>query len=158
MTVTYTDEQIAMLIKERKQLPEGWREKMVLRPKHGHKEYDLDILGEHGTLFRLKLRQSMKNLSNFSAILAVVRHPKIKDIFLLLRYNGQHAPHTNHIEGSFVDGCHIHRATERYQKRGFDEETYAEATNRYIDLDGAQNCLFEDAGFDLPPGPQSRLL
>ena len=156
MTVTYTDKQIAMLIKERKQLPEGWRKQMKLRPKDGHKEYDLDIPGEHGNMFRLKLRQNTKNLANFSAILAV-RVPKSNNFFRLLRYNGHHAPHTNRIEGNIIDGYHIHRATERYQKLGSHEDTYAEATNRYIDLEGALNCLLEDTGFDLPPDPQSRL-
>ena len=46
MTVTYTDNKIAMLIRERKLLSEGWRNRMKLRPKRRHKERDLSVTGE----------------------------------------------------------------------------------------------------------------
>lgn len=157
MDIKYTDKEINKLINERKSLPEDWREQLNLRRKGGHKEYDLDIEGEYGNMFRLKLRQSVERPYNFSAILAVLRRPRSNDFFRLLRYNGLHAPHTNPIEGNSFDGYHIHRATERYQKRGFDEDTYAEVTDRYDDLEGALNCLLEDAGFDIPSEPQSSL-
>ena len=156
MDIKYTDDEIIKLINERKSLPGGWREQMKLRRKEGHKEYDLDIFSELGNMFRLKLRQSAEKPLNFSAILAV-RQPKFRGFFRLLRYNGLHAPHTNRIEGNVIDGYHIHMATERYQKRGFDEDTYAEATDRYVDLEGALICLLEDAGFALPSDPQLHL-
>jgi hypothetical protein len=158
MDAKYTDEKINKLIAERKSLHSGWREQLKLRRKDGHKEYDLDILGEHGNMFRLKLRQSVEKPFNFSAILTVLRRPKSSSFFRLLRYNGLHAPHTNPIEGNEIDGYHIHRATERYQKRGFDEDTYTELTDRYVDLEGALICLLEDAGFDIPSEPQLLLL
>ena len=41
-------------------------------------------------------------------------------------------------------------ATERYQKIGFDEDTFAEETNRYSDFEGAIQCLIQDANFELP--------
>ncbi|MDE0397110.1 MAG: hypothetical protein OXL96_04825 [Candidatus Poribacteria bacterium] len=47
-------------------------------------------------------------------------------------------------------GYHIHFATERYQERGYDEETYAEETDRYNNLEGALQCLIQDANFELP--------
>lgn len=34
--------------------------------------------------------------------------------------------------------------------RGYDEETYAEETDRYNNLEGALQCLIQDAGFELP--------
>jgi hypothetical protein len=41
-----------------------------------------------------------------------------------------------------VTGFHVHVATERYQAAGFKEDSYAEATNSYIDLPGAiDTCL-----------------
>lgn len=157
MDIKYTDKEIDKLIEERKALQEGWRKQLKLRRKGGHKEYDLDIDGEHGNMFRLKLRQSVKKPFNFSAILTVRQQPKSSEFFRLLRYNGLHAPHTNPIDGNIIDDYHIHKATERYQERGFDEDTYAEVTDRYDDLEGALNCLLEDAGFYIPSEPQSSL-
>ena len=33
---------------------------------------------------------------------------------------------------------------------GYDEDTYAEETDRYNNLEGALQCLIQDAGFELP--------
>lgn len=157
MDVKYTDVEIDTLIQERKPLPEHWRAQLNWQNKAGHKECELDIPGEQGNMFRLILRQNTKKLSNFSAILAV-RQPRPSKFFRLLRYNGLHAPHTNRIENNIIDDFHIHRATERYQMRGFAEDAYAEITNRYYDLEGALNCLLEDAGFYPLLESHSRLL
>ena len=157
MDIKYTDKEIDQLIKERKSVPEGWREQIKLSRKGGHREYDLDIQGEYGNMFRLKLRQSVERTLNFSAILAVLRRQKSNEFFRLLRYNGIHAPHTNPIEGNSFDAYHIHRATERYQKsENKKEDKYAEVTTRYGDFSGALDCLIEDAGF--PSEPQLSLL
>ena len=45
-------------------------------------------------------------------------------------------------------------ATERYQEIGAREDAYAEVTDRYDNLEGALDCLFDDAGFDVPPKSQ----
>ncbi len=45
---------------------------------------------------------------------------------------------------------HIHRATERYQDRGMEEEAYAEATDRFNNFDSALVCLLEDGNFNVP--------
>ena len=71
-------------------------------------------------------------------------------IFRLLRYNGRSHPHTNTIEGDRFYDFHIHKATERYQKKGQKEESYAEVTDRYRDLDGASICMIKDAEFEDP--------
>ena len=154
MTVTYTDGEIAALIGERKRLPAGWRERMRPRPKRGHREADLRVDGDSGSEFRLITRQSAHASLDFSVILGV-RVPRSNLIFRLLRYNGRSHRHTNAIEGDGFYDFHIHRATERYQERGAKEESYAETTERYRDLDGALDCMIEDAGFD---DPQPRLL
>ena len=49
-------------------------------------------------------------------------------------------------------------ATERYQEIGAREDAYAEVTDRYSDLDGARECLFRDAAFDVPPEEQLSFL
>ncbi len=49
-------------------------------------------------------------------------------------------------------------ATERYQEIGAREDAYAEVTDRYHNLDGALRCLFDDAGFDVPPETQLSFL
>ena len=36
------------------------------------------------------------------------------------------------------------------RRRGYDEETYAEETDRYNNLEGALQCLIQDANFEFP--------
>jgi len=73
----------------------------------------------------------------------------------LRRYNGPHE-HTNSIEGTTLNDFHFHTATERYQKLGAKEDSFAEVTSRHWNLDSAIKCLLEDCGFDpLPPSPQT---
>ncbi len=55
-------------------------------------------------------------------------------------------------EQTFYD-FHIHMATERYQRTGNREDTYAEPTDRYSDMEGAFTCLLADCGFVVPPPP-----
>ena len=156
MTVTYTDKQIAMLIKERKQLSPDWRKKLRLRPKRGHKESNLDFSGESGNGFRLILRNNSINSLDFSVILAV-RVSQTNRFFRLRRYNGKSHEHTNSIEKETFYDFHIHTATERYQVlENKKEDKYAEVTNRYGNFIGALDCLIEDAGF--PTDPQLSLL
>jgi hypothetical protein len=53
LTILLTDAEIAALISEPKQLESGFRSKLQLRPKQGHKERELDITGATGSEFRL---------------------------------------------------------------------------------------------------------
>ena len=143
MYVKYTDQQIAELITERKVLPDDWRIQL-------NKHNNLYIIGENRNRFRLITNQNEKYLSDFSVILAVI-NPKTGATFRICRYNGMpKRPHNNKIEKQKIYGYHIHFATERYQKRGYDEETYAEETDRYNNLEGALQCLIQDANFELP--------
>ena len=52
---------------------------------------------------------------------------------------------------------HIHLATERYQEIGAREDTFAEPTDRYSDIEGALACLIADANFDMSPDSQRAL-
>ena len=150
MDIKYTDQQIAALIKERKVLPDDWRDQL-------DKNNSLYIIGESGSRFRIITNLNTKYPSDFSVILAVVNPKKGAD-FRIRRYNGMpKRPHINKIEKQKIYGYHIHFATERYQERGYDEEAYAEKTDRYNNLKGALNCLIQDANFELPAQLELRL-
>jgi len=156
MPATFSDGEIKRLIQERKRLPGDWRSKLRLRPKRGHRERDLEIVGDDGGEFRIILRQSEVNPLDFSVILAA-RVPESTRIFRLLRYNGKSHEHTNQIEGNTFYDFHIHRATERYEELGFREDAYAEPTDRYAELSGAVRCLIDDANLEAPPREQGTL-
>lgn len=146
MTIQLTDKEIGLLILESKLLPENFVSQIKLRPKRGHKEYESEITGANGNAFLLKFRQNEINTLDFSVILLYI--PKgSNQHFRLRRYNGKSHEHTNKIEGDTFFGFHIHTVTERYQQQGFDEDAYAEQTNRYANFSGATDCMLKDCGF-----------
>ncbi len=148
-----TDSEIAELIEIAKPLDANFRNRLNRRPKRGHEESGLDFRGEDGSRFRMILRRSLSNPLSFSAILAY-RVPGSNQIFRLRRYNGRAHEHTNVIERETFYAFHIHEATERYQELGGKEDGYAQSTDRFVDLDGAIDCLIEDCNLVLPPDPQ----
>lgn len=152
MRLKFSNSQIQELIKEPKELPRDFMDQMMLRPKIGHKEQELDVVGEQGHQFRVMLRQSNENTLDFSAILMYI-DPASNTVFRLRRYNGKSHLHSNFLENNlkFYD-FHIHQATEQYQHSGLREDTFAEATTRFSDLRSAIDCLIEDCGFILPLG------
>ena len=105
--------------------------------------------------FTSLLRQSLVNYFDFSVILAY-RQKNSNKLFRLRRYNGKHQ-HTNKIEGQTIDAYHIHYATVRYQEIGMREDSYAEATDRYSDIEKAKYCMLQDCNFELSDDPQGRL-
>ena len=157
MAATYTDSEIAALVREPKPLPQDWRAQTRVHPKRGHKERELNFTSGEGGKFRLILRQSTGNPLDFSVILAV-QIPQSNQLFRLRRHNGKSHEHTNHMEGETFYDFHIHMATERYQEIGSREDAYAEMTDRYSDFDGAIDRILEDAGFEFPPDDQLQLL
>ena len=150
MEITYSYLQIEEFMQEHKVLPNNWRNQL-------YKDEKLFVVGNYDNKFGIKIRQSSVYPLDFSAVLTV-SIPLSNIEFRLRRYNGSTHPHPNPIEGSVVNGFHIHYATERYQKRGDDEETYAKETSRFSDLDGALRCLFKDANFEEPPQLQLHML
>ena len=155
MAVTYTDDEIASLVEERKPLPTNWITQFQRHAKRGHDEREIVVSGEEGDEFHVILRKSQLNPLDFSIILGV-RIPQSNRIFRLRRYNGKSHEHTNTIEkragedGQTFYDFHIHYATERYQTIGNREpreDSYAEVTDRYGDPVQALNCLLEDANF-----------
>lgn len=117
MAVSYTDDQIDALVRERKPLPADWQGRTRMRAKRGHEQRDLDLIGDAGTKFRMILRQSRINGLDFSIILAVIV-PQSTQVFRLRRYNDRSHEHTNQIEHETFYDFHIHFATERYQELG----------------------------------------
>jgi hypothetical protein len=156
MEIRLTDAEIARLIGEPKILPRDYHQQIQIKPKHGHKERELDIKGDAGSEFRLILRQSEINPLDFSIILAY-RPPKSNVLFRLRRYNGKSHEHTNCQESQSFYDFHIHWATERYQGTGVREDTYAEATDRFADFNGAVRCMLGDCAFVIPRDLQSQL-
>jgi len=147
MPIRFTDAEIAVLLAEPKQLPADYRSKLQPRPaKRGQLERDLPVLGDNGTQFTIIVRQSIANPIGFSVILACPA-PGLTTRLLLRRYNGDHGPHTNRLEDDVVRGTHVHTATERYQARGFDEEAFAVADSRFVDLQTAIDCVIADCSF-----------
>lgn len=151
-----SDQQISDLLAEPKRLPTDWRKRLVLKPKRGHTESELDLVGELGSQFRIMRRQSQLNPLVFSVILAYC-FPGSNQVMRLRRYNGKSHEHKNRLEGDRFYGFHIHTATERYQRTGSDEEAYAERTDRYGSLEEATDCLFLDCGFVKPERAQAEL-
>lgn len=154
MSVLLTDDQIRALIQESKPLPSDYQSRLKLRQKRGHRQGELAVQGEDGHEFHIILRQSLIDPLNFSAILGVTV-PGTNRIFRLRRYNSKSHPHSNRLEkADMFYSFHIHQATERYQEAGWDEEAYAESTDRFADLHGAIKCMLQDCGFILPEGEQ----
>jgi hypothetical protein len=155
--VQLTDSEIAALLAERKALPDNYSEKLQLKPKRGHKEREVEVVGEAGSEFRLILRQSHFNQLDFSVILAY-RPPKSSQLFRLRRYNGKSHQHTNKLEKESFYDFHIHKATERYQlESGEREDGFAEPTTKYADFGSALTAMLEDCGFIKPPSLQPLL-
>ena len=157
MALLYSDAEIAALLRERKPLSDDWQTRMMRREKRGQIEHRLDIAGADSTPFSLIIRRSERDSSDFSAILGV-RTMALEQLFILRRCDGRSHRHRNAIEGDRFRDFHIHTATERYQRRGYREDGFAQPTERYSDLDGAIRCLFSDAHLDPPPGQPDRLM
>lgn len=154
MPVNLTDAEIAALVAEVKQLPDGYQQRVRTRPKRGHRERELDLVGVSGNKFRLILRQSSFNPLDFSVILAWMPAQSTA-LFRLRRYNGKSHEHSNSLESQTFYDFHVHQATERYQQSGLREDAYAEPTSRYQDFPGALHCLFHECGFQFPVGEQT---
>lgn len=156
MPMTLSDVEIEGLLAEAKPLPDDYRSRAQTRAKRGHRERELDVAGVNGNKFRIILRQALSNPIDFSVILAWLP-PQSTTPFRLCRYNGRSHEHTNAIEGQTFYAFHMHRATERYQRSGFREDTFAEPTTRYQDFSGALRCMIEECGFQLPASQQPDL-
>ena len=151
-----SDIEILKLIAEPKRVSADFRRRAVPKPKRGHAETDLQVMGDGGTEFRFIFRRANINPLDFSLILGY-QVPGSSLMLRLRRYNGKSHEHTNPLEGDTFYDYHVHTATERYQRTGNREDAYAEATDRYTSLDEAVACFIEDCNVVMPDDPQMRL-
>ena len=154
MPIFLTDGEIADKVNEIKPLQKDFSKLFQPKQKNGHREFNLNIDGGNGSQFRLVFRQSIFNSLDFSVILLYLpvgtnRHFRIR------RYNGKSHEHTNKLENETFYDFHIHQATERYQAAGWDEDDYAQPTQRYSDHHGALTCMLNDCGFEIAGVKQS---
>jgi hypothetical protein len=135
-----TDEKIQALRTFPKKVTSGSRKPKI---KAGHFEMDFEAASEDGSRFRVFARQNRRLADDFSC--GIRWEAPSGEAVTLARYNGPSHPHPNPLEGTRLVGvCHIHTATERYIRLGRQPETFAVATDRYHDLDGAMAALAED--------------
>lgn len=145
-----SDEDIARLIADQKDIPFGLCPLARMADRFQHRRKDFEVRAESGDEFVVFVRQSKLNIFDFSVILGY-KVPRSYTIFRLRRYNGNAHQHTNVLEKQTISGFHVHVATERYQRLGgAKEDHYAEATARYYDLDSAIQCLLAECGFRSP--------
>ena len=162
----FTDREIQDLVDESKVMPcpahdllSGMKTKSGIGASHSQTTFKFSRNNGDGK-WLIYLRLSNENSFDFSCGLGFI--PKNKTVaFTLRRYNGKSHEHTNQLETKipFYD-FHIHKATERYQKSSYDDEHYAEPTDRYTDIYGAFDALLIDCKVvgDSSDGRQARLL
>ena len=152
--IIITDKQITYFIKEKKIIPRNFNPN--LKDKGIHFELQQQIIGENGNTFKVIVRQNKINPLDFSIIFGVFINGKV---FRIKRYNGDSHDHTNKIEKTQIEGFHIHIATQRYQENGFEEEGYAESSQKYSDWRRALNWMLKENNFDIEVDKkQTRLL
>lgn len=156
MAIIVPDLEIAQYLDERKVLPGDYRKVVQTKPKRGHREQEICFDGQKGNQFKVVARISDVNPLDFSVIFGVII-PNTSRFFRLCRYNGKSHEHTNRIEGQTFYDFHIHKATERYQRAGFEEDTYAIPSGEYSSIVQALDCMTIDLGFVLPDGDQRGL-
>lgn len=145
MLVRYTDAEIQSLVNEPKWMTNNPFSSIRWLDRGGHQRADVDVEGDNGHQFTVKLRRNRINALDFSVILGMTI-PNTNVFFRLRRYNGKHW-HWNKIERDRFRDFHIHTATQRYQERGFKEDGYAQPTSRYSSFGTALQCLISDGSF-----------
>ena len=156
MATIVLDQDITQYLNEPKVLPQDYRKVVQKKPKRGHREQEICFDGRNGNQFKVVVRISDSNQLDFSVILGVII-PNTSRFFRLCRYNGKSYEHTNKIEDQTFYDFYIHTATERYQREGFEEDTYATPSDRYSSIVQALDCMTIDLGFVLPEGDQRSL-
>lgn len=144
MDFKLNDQQITKLLSEPKKVRGCYPKTFPFRAKGAHQECEFLIETSSGNRFEIRVRQSTKNLLDFSVIL--IHFPSDTNLEVrLTRYNGKSHEHSNPLEHTRFYDFHIHKATERYMQRaGSKPETFAEQTERYSDLNGAFRCMVDD--------------
>lgn len=160
-----SEHEIKKLIEEKKSLHHNWQSLFKIKHKRRflYSERKLTVIGEDNNTFKIVTRQNKTNVFDFSIILVYI--DRSGNEYRLVRYNGKHSSHhTNRWEKAngignhtFQPEFHIHIATERYQKAGFDIDGYAEETTKYFNFNSALDSFLTDMHFIKPQDPQTSL-
>ena len=144
-----TDTDIESLINCPKVIREDKFQKIKFVEKDGHRKFDLDVESQVGDCaFELFCRQAIDDPMDFSVGLIV--NFQDGSNMRLMRCNGLHGGHRNKLERNRVTGKHIHIATERYIRNGFDAEGFAEAINDdYDNIESAFYCLISKCNINI---------
>jgi hypothetical protein len=157
MAVELNDNDINLLMSEPKVLPADYQKHLgKMKNKQGHSESELVIDRKDGSLFKIIKRHNRINQLDFSLILVYIPE-KSNSEFRLLRCNGKSHEHSNKLEKNKFYDFHIHRATERYQEFGYDEDSFAEITHEYADINGAWDYFLKTGNIKTPAGDQAHL-
>lgn len=141
-----SDSEIQALIKEIKPLSFKVLSGIQTKNKENraYKEYDLEIISYSGKIFKIRIRENIINIFDFSVILIYVDEKR--KYHILRRYNGKHI-HKNQIEKNKFRDFHIHKATQRYPEAGFRIDGYAEVTDSYNNWKDALTIMLSDCNF-----------
>lgn len=144
-----SDNDIQELIDDVKPLSSKSVSGIVPTAKDGkrHKGYELEIISQLGKKYIIRVRVNTINVFDFSVIL--MYQQECGKLYILRRYNGSSHSHRNKIEKDRLRGFHMHLATERYQKAGYDIDGYAESTNSYTNWHDALSKMIADCNFKL---------
>ncbi len=157
MPAPFTDLVAARLIAERKPITAKIVAEQLVpsspSARTNSRQGAYEVTGSDGHEFKVIVRQNQRIPKNFSVILASFVGSKA---FRLVRCQGGHQPHTNHLEKKSGAGiafvpwntCHVHRYTERYFNEDPDKhDEYAEPTTAYATWQEALQYLLNLANF-----------
>ncbi len=139
-----TDDKIADLLNCTKRLtnPQARR-----KSKDGHEQINYHASSTDGSQheFEIYRRQNLREGMEDDFSCGISWIAPNGETLTIKRYNGPNHNHPNHLEGEHLGfKCHIHTATEKYLKANRKAEGYAVATDRYITIEGALDCLVAD--------------
>jgi hypothetical protein len=139
MSTILTDKTIDELITAKKWCS-GSKFQSIKYPKqiiNGDLRTEIRVHSDAPVRMIVACRKSSVRPNGFTIRLAFLRSSRQ---FNLLRCNGYHAEHTNHLERTKFpkDTFHIHKMTERYQRHAiYAPDEYAEETSEYSSFEEA---------------------
>lgn len=154
-----TDAQIESYLNEKKTISTSRFKAIRWKEKEGHRQKNMDLDQTHPDYsFQIFERQSRYNQLDFSVGI-YLKFATSNEKIILLRCNGNSHDHPNRLEGQMINRkFHIHKATQRYMKRGIDKpESFAEETTEYSDIGGAFEYLCRESNIRIGDKSNTRL-
>ena len=138
-----TDQDIEELIRLPKIVREDKFRRIKIIDKNGYKRFNLEVESQNTDVkFEIFCRQAIDDPTDYSV--GLVSTFQDGSNIRLMRCNGLHGTHRNNIEKTKLTGKHIHVATERYIRKGFDAEGVAVSVdNDYDNVESAFDCLID---------------